>query len=256
MASWTALAIVVGLIGSVVFLPDSVGLMAVSALLALCGVVAAPAVPAMKKASEKLLDNTLVRHHELQDLQQQLETLIRQPFAPDPWAPLRATVASPSAESDHCGTDPTHNREKSVDIPSDAEALAGVLAGALVKSMVSDTWSAARTWFKNFAARHRGSTAEKDTARLDAAQQALAALSEKDRAALTQKLMADWSVRLSDVLADHPEAITEAQKFVAQQAAAHPTPTIGHTVTITATADNQATQTIAGIGNIGTDPGK
>lgn len=143
-----------------------------------------------------------------------------------------------------------------MDISSDVDSLGGLVAAALVKSMVSEGWSAARTWFSDFVQRHRGNAADRDTARLDTAQKALAASSEKDRVALAEKLETEWSVRLSDVLADHPDAIPDAQEFLTDHSGTTQKSTIGHNININAKAGRKATQNITGIGNIGTEPRK
>jgi hypothetical protein len=148
------------------------------------------------------------------------------------------------------------DKEQSMDISSDVDSLGGLVAAALVKSMVSEGWSAARTWFSDFVQRHRGNAADRDTARLDTAQKALAASSEKDRVALAEKLETEWSVRLSDVLADHPDAIPDAQEFLTDHSGTTQKSTIGHNININAKAGRKATQNITGIGNIGTEPRK
>jgi hypothetical protein len=141
-----------------------------------------------------------------------------------------------------------------MDIPSDANALGGVLAGALVKLMVTKGWNTARDWLSNVFQRHRGTTAERDTARLDSAHNALVAAPDSDRDAVSGKLEAEWSVRLGDFLADHPDAIADVQKFLAEHGGVTQKSMTGHNININARADRKAKQTITGIGNIGVDP--
>lgn len=143
-----------------------------------------------------------------------------------------------------------------MDIPSEADALGGVLAGALVKLMVTEGWNTARDWLSNVFQRHCGNSAERDAARLDSAHNALAAAPESDRESVGGKLEAEWSVRLGDFLDDHPDAIADVQKFLAEHSDVTQKSMIGHNVTINARADRKARQTITGIGNIGVDPRK
>jgi hypothetical protein len=143
-----------------------------------------------------------------------------------------------------------------MDIPSEADALGGVLAGALVKLMVTEGWNTTRDWLSNIFQRHRGKPAERDTARLDSAHNALAAAPESDRESVGGKLEAEWSVRLGDFLADHPDAIADVQKFLGEHSDVAKKSMIGHNITINARADRKARQNITGIGNIGVDPRK
>jgi hypothetical protein len=101
MSVWIGLARVVGCAGVVMFVVDKPELAAIGALLIICAIVAAPVVPQMKKSSDELLKRALDAHQRLCDAQKQLETVLRQPFAPDPWAPLRATVTRSLADGGH-----------------------------------------------------------------------------------------------------------------------------------------------------------
>uniref|UniRef100_UPI0031D36A54 hypothetical protein n=1 Tax=Saccharothrix mutabilis TaxID=33921 RepID=UPI0031D36A54 len=76
-------------------------LVAVLLILLVCVILVVCCVPDMRKVTNSLFEGALVAHKELQDAEQRVEVLIRKPFAADPWAPLRATVAESQANGDY-----------------------------------------------------------------------------------------------------------------------------------------------------------
>jgi hypothetical protein len=62
-------------------------------LFVLCALSVIGIVPTIKRLSSSLLARSLSAHEALQEVERSAEALINQPFAADPWAPLRATVS-------------------------------------------------------------------------------------------------------------------------------------------------------------------
>lgn len=68
------------------------GWIVASVLFVLCALSVIGIVPTIKRLSSSLLARSLSAHEALQEAERSIEALIHQPFAADPWAPLRAKV--------------------------------------------------------------------------------------------------------------------------------------------------------------------
>jgi hypothetical protein len=94
------------------------------------------------------------------------------------------------------------------------EALAATAASALVQAMVTDGWEGFRHQVARLFGRGQPDLAVER--RLDAARSDLTAAPPAELPRIQGRLAAQWETRLSDFLADYPEAARELESLVAQ----------------------------------------
>jgi hypothetical protein len=81
-------------------------------LLVLCALFVVGIVPEVRRLSSSLLERSLSASEALQEAERSIDALIRQPFAADPWAPLRATVPVSRADSGQKSFDTVNDNEE------------------------------------------------------------------------------------------------------------------------------------------------